>query len=66
MSNEKKNRIAASSVEDLKVLSFLCQDAIVSSEEFFFDKRNNFFSARQSLRDKDDDYGRNISIIMIN
>ena len=31
-----------------------------------FDKRNNFFSARRSLRDKDDDYGRNISIIMIN
>ena len=31
-----------------------------------FDKRNNFFSTRRSLRDKDDDYGRNISIIMIN
>ena len=30
-----------------------------------FDK-NNFFSARRSLRLKDDDYGRNISIIMIN
>lgn len=31
-----------------------------------FDKKNNFFSARRSLRLKDDDYGRNISIIMIN
>jgi YfiH family protein len=31
-----------------------------------FDKKNNFFSARQSLRSKNDDYGRNISIIMIN
>ena len=31
-----------------------------------FDKKNNFFSARQSKRLKHDDYGRNISIIMIN
>ena len=31
-----------------------------------FDKKNNFFSARYSLRSKHDDYGRNISIIMIN
>ena len=31
-----------------------------------FVKKNNFFSARQSLRLKHDDYGRNISIIMIN
>ena len=31
-----------------------------------FNKKNNFFSARQSLRLKHDDYGRNISIIMIN
>ena len=31
-----------------------------------FDKRNNFFSARRSIRLKHDDYGRNISIIMIN
>ena len=31
-----------------------------------FDKKNNFFSARRSLRLKYDDYGRNISIIMIN
>ena len=31
-----------------------------------FDDKNNFFSARRSLRLKHDDYGRNISIIMIN
>ena len=31
-----------------------------------YDKKNNFFSARQSLKLKHDDYGRNISIIMIN
>ena len=31
-----------------------------------FDKKNNFFSARKSLKLGDDDYGRNISIIMIN
>ncbi len=31
-----------------------------------FNTKNNFFSARQSLKLKHDDYGRNISIIMIN
>ncbi len=31
-----------------------------------FDKKNNFFSARRSLRSNHGDYGRNISIIMIN
>ena len=31
-----------------------------------FVKKNNFFSARQALRSGHDDYGRNISIIMIN
>ena len=31
-----------------------------------FLKKNNFFSARRSLKSKHDDYGRNISIIMIN
>ncbi len=31
-----------------------------------FDKKNNFFSARRSLILKHADYGRNISIIMIN
>ena len=31
-----------------------------------FDKKNNFFSARQSLNSNHVDYGRNISLIMIN
>ena len=31
-----------------------------------FNKKNNYFSARQALRSNHDDYGRNISIIMIN
>mgnify|MGYP001268480242 FL=1 len=31
-----------------------------------FDKKNNFFSARRSLKLNQNDYGRNISIIMIN
>ena len=31
-----------------------------------FDKKNNFFSARRSLNSNLDDYGRNISLIMIN
>ena len=31
-----------------------------------FNKRNNFFSARRSLKHNQNDYGRNISIIMIN
>jgi len=30
-----------------------------------FDKKNNFFSARRSVFNKEADYGRNISIIMI-
>ena len=31
-----------------------------------FDKKNNYFSARRSLKLNHADYGRNISIIMIN
>jgi len=31
-----------------------------------FDERNNFFSARRSISRNENDYGRNISIIMIN
>ena len=30
-----------------------------------FDKKNNFFSARRSLKKKETDYGRNISVIML-
>ena len=31
-----------------------------------FDINNNFFSARRATKLNDDDYGRNISIIMLN
>jgi YfiH family protein len=31
-----------------------------------FERKNNFFSARRALKNKENDYGRNISIIMIN
>jgi YfiH family protein len=30
-----------------------------------FDQKNNFFSSRRSIRNKENDYGGNISIIMI-
>ena len=30
-----------------------------------FDKKNNFFSARRSLKRNETDYGRNISVIML-
>ena len=31
-----------------------------------FDPKNNFFSARRSIQNKENDFGRNISVIMIN
>jgi copper oxidase (laccase) domain-containing protein len=31
-----------------------------------FNPKNKYFSARRSIYNKEDDYGRNISIIMIN
>ena len=45
MSIEKKIRLTASSDEELKILSFLCQDAILSREEYFFDNKLNLFVA---------------------
>ena len=45
MSIEKKLRLTASSKEELKILSFLCQDAILSGEEYFFDNKLNLFAA---------------------
>ncbi len=45
MSIEKKIRLAVTSDEELKILSSLCQDAIVSKEEFFFDKKMKRFVA---------------------
>ena len=45
MSIEKKLCLTASSDEELKILSFLCQDAILSGEEYFFDNKFNLFAA---------------------
>ena len=45
MSIEKKLRLTVSSDEELKILSFLCQDSILSTEEFFFDNKLNLFVA---------------------
>ncbi len=42
----------------IKNIDFLNKDTFV--------KKNNFFSARQSIKFKHNDYGRNISIIVIN
>ncbi len=47
----------------LKLMKILKIDSINIDT---FDKKNNFFSARQSLNSNYDDYGRNISLIMIN
>ena len=35
-------------------------------EKDTYNPKNNFFSARRSIHKKENDYGRNISIIMIN
>ena len=51
------------------VYSSLSQNKIQNIETIkidTFDKKNNFFSARRALQLKHDDYGRNISIIMLN
>ena len=48
----KLNLIKISNVDTIKIDTFV--------------KKNNFFSARQSIKSNHEDYGRNISIIMIN
>ena len=45
MSIENKIRLNAFNQDDLKIFSFLCQDAIFSKEEIFYDKAKNFFVA---------------------
>ena len=39
MSIENKIRLNAFNDDDLEILSFLCQDAIISKEEFFLTKQ---------------------------
>ena len=43
MSIENKIRLNALNNDDLKIFSFLCQDAIISKEEIFFDKTKKVF-----------------------
>ena len=42
---DKKIKLAASTEDDLDIISHLCQDAILSKEEFFFDKEKKVFIA---------------------
>ena len=60
MSIDNKIRINALNNDDLKIFSFLCQDAIISKEEIFYDKTKKMFIAtltrycweQQKLNDK--------------
>ena len=45
MSIEKKIRLTAHTDNDLKIFSYLCQDAIISKDEYFYDKKNKYFVA---------------------
>ena len=64
MSIEKKIRLNALNNDDLKIFSFLCQDAIISKEEIFYDETKNFFVVtltrycweKQELNDKNINY----------
>ena len=47
-----------------QLISFGIQNIDVIRKDTF-DIKNNFFSARRSLRKKEPDYGRNISVIML-
>ena len=64
MSIENKIRLNAFNQDDLKIFSYLCQDAIFSKEEIFYDKAKNFFVAtltrycweKQKLNNKNINY----------
>ena len=45
MSIQNKIKLNAFNKDDLKIFSFLCQDAIVSEDEFVFDKTKKLFVA---------------------
>ena len=45
MNVENKIKLNAFSNDDLKIFSYLCQDAILSKDEFFFDKNEDSFVA---------------------
>ena len=42
LTSEKKIRLTASTEKDLKIISYLCQDAIFSKEEILFNKEKNY------------------------
>ena len=48
MQVENEIRLIASNIKDLKVFSYLCQDAILSKDEFFFDEVKQIFIATLS------------------
>ena len=48
MQVENEIRLTASNMKDLKVFSYLCQDAIISKDEFFFDEGKQIFIATLS------------------
>ena len=48
MKIDKKIKLAASKDDDLNIISYLCQDAILSKDEFFFDKEKKIFVATLS------------------
>ena len=43
MNTEEKIKLTASTKKDLNIISYLCQDAIFSKEELFFDKEKKVF-----------------------
>ena len=45
MTIENKIKLNAFGNDDLKIFSYLCQDAILSQDEFFFDKERDLFIA---------------------
>ena len=48
MTVENKIKLTAVSNEDIKIFSYLCQDAIISKDELLFDKSENIFLATLS------------------
>lgn len=48
MTIEEKIKLTASTEDDLNIISYLCQDAILSKEEFFFDENKELFLATLS------------------
>ena len=64
---KKKNKIYFNLPNYVKTQVKLCKIKNIDTLNIdTFNKKNNFFSARRSLKLKHNDYGRNISIIVIN